>query len=357
MMKPASGSCNMRCKYCFYCDEMKNREQENYGIMSLDTLDAILKTAITSASDSCSVAFQGGEPTLAGLDFFKKVIELEKKYNTNNIKITNALQSNGYGMTEEWAKFFAENDFLVGISVDGIKETHDAMRIANDGSGSFDRVLNATKLLDAAGAQYNILTVVNSITAPRIAEIYDFYKAQGWDWLQFIPCLDPIDAPAGEWALTPEIFGKFMCDLFDKWYPDYRRRGKPSIRAFDNYITMMLGYPPESCDMRGICGAQYVVEADGSVYPCDFYMLDEYRLGKFGVNSIEEMDKKRAELKFSERSALPNDDCLKCKYNRICRNGCCRWRGDNSKHLLCKGYIRFFDYALNRMGNIVERFK
>lgn len=218
MIKPASGSCNMRCKYCFYCDEMKNREQENYGIMSLSTLETVIKTAITSASGSCSFAFQGGEPTLAGLDFFKKVVELEKKYNTERLKISNALQTNGYAMTKEWAQFFAENDFLIGVSVDGIKETHDAMRLAADGSGSFEKVINATRLLEEAGAQFNILTVVNSLTAPKIGEIYDFYKSQGWNWLQFIPCLDPIDAPAGEWVLSEEMFGKFMCELFDKWY-------------------------------------------------------------------------------------------------------------------------------------------
>ena len=166
MMKPASGLCNMRCQYCFYADEMEKRSQASYGIMSFATLENVIRRILEFAEGSCTIAFQGGEPTLAGLDFFRECIRLEQKYNTKNVTISHALQTNGYALNEEWCQFFAKNHFLIGLSVDGIKATHDLYRKDAVGKDTYFRILESAKLLEAAGVEFNVLMVVNGKTEP-----------------------------------------------------------------------------------------------------------------------------------------------------------------------------------------------
>lgn len=281
MIKPASGMCNLNCRYCFYHDIVEKREQRSYGFMEEKTLEAVVRKGLAAATQDCTIAFQGGEPTLIGLDFYRSVVALQKKYNVNRVRIHNAIQTNGLALNAEWADFLRENRFLVGISLDGVKATHDVNRLDAHGAGTFNRVMQAVQLLESRGVEYNILTVVNRQTAAHAGQIYSFYKRNRLRYLQFIPCLDPIgDAPGGEpYSLTPADYGDFLCALFDLWYRDAKRGEAVSIRQFENYIEMLLGCPPEACGMAGVCGMQHVVEADGSVYPCDFYVLDGYRLG------------------------------------------------------------------------------
>lgn len=350
MLKPASGQCNMRCAYCFYCDEMANRRQRSYGIMSESTLENVIKKTLWETGSECTIAFQGGEPTLAGLDFFKKAVAFQKMYNSRGVRVHNALQTNGWSMTPEWAEFFARHDFLIGVSVDGTREIHDAYRRDTRGGGTYDRALAATRLLDRYGVSYNILTVVHAGTAPAIRPIYRDYRRHGWKWLQFIPCLDPLaGGQSGEWSLTPAAYGRFLCELFDLWYADCLQQRQPYIRSFENYVGMLAGYPPESCDMRGICGPQYVVEADGSVYPCDFYMLDEYRLGNLNTENYLRLDKRRREIGFVDRSRPVPDACRECPYFSLCRNGCRRQRDESGRTLFCESYRAFFAHALPRL--------
>ena len=186
MMKPASGLCNMRCQYCFYADEMEKRSQASYGIMSFATLENVIRRTLEFAEGSCTIAFQGGEPTLAGLDFFRECIRLEQKYNTKNVTISHALQTNGYGLNEEWCQFFAKNHFLIGLSVDGIKATHDLYRKDAAGKDTYFRVLESAKLLEAAGVEFNVLMVVNGKTAPKIRRIYENFRKLGFSWQQYI---------------------------------------------------------------------------------------------------------------------------------------------------------------------------
>lgn len=361
LMKPASGMCSMSCEYCFYCDEMQKRKQENLGFMSEETLKNVMRKTLLKAKGSISYAFQGGEPTLRGLDFFEKVIEYEKKYNRNGIPVTYALQTNGYAIQEDWCRFFKQHHFLVGISVDGIREIHDAYRRSKAGTPTFDRILQTTELFDQYGVEYNILTVVNQKTAARIGEIYSFYKKQGWKYQQYIACLDPLGAPHGkeEYALTPEQYGDFLIELFGCWYRDWKKGKQPFIRQFENYIAILLGYMPESCDQRGICGIQYVTEADGSVYPCDFYMLDDYCLGNFNEDRLEHMDQKRMEIQFIQRSRKLEESCRACSYYFICRGGCQRSRDFKEEtgcyhNYFCKGYQRFFHRCLGSMQEIAD---
>jgi len=369
LIKPASGLCNMSCDYCFYCDEAQKREQESYGLMSEKTLKNVIRKAVLAAEGSCTIAFQGGEPTLCGLDFFKKVIEYVHQYNKRGIHIEYALQTNGYGITEEWCQFFAQHHFLIGLSVDGLPEIHDKYRHGRaDGCGTYERIMKTAELFDHYGVEYNILTVVHKAVAQNIKEIYKAYRKRGWNFMQFITCLDPLGEERGkqEYSLLPQMYGQFLIDLFDVWYEDLKNNDQPYIRQFDNYVTMMLGYWPESCEQRGTCGIQNVVEADGSVYPCDFYVLDEFCLGNLNNTSMAEIYKKREEIGFIKRSYNHPEECKACRWFKLCRGGCYRSRitenGDETCwNYFCPGYKMFFESCYERLQEAakiaVERLK
>lgn len=192
LIKPASGLCNLQCTYCFYHDEANNRETKSYGFMTEETLEEIIKKTIESSDTGCTIAYQGGEPTLRGLEFFEKSVEFQEKYNRHGIKIHNAIQTNGTLLDEKWARFLAKNRFLVGISLDGTAFTHDRFRVNGQGEGTFGKVIETIELLKKYGVSFNILTVVNALTAKKIPQIYRFFSDQGYEYLQFIPCLNPL---------------------------------------------------------------------------------------------------------------------------------------------------------------------
>lgn len=359
LIKPASGNCNMCCEYCFYYDTMSKRKQTSYGFMSVETLETVIRKVLANAEDSCTIAYQGGEPTLCGLDFFKKSIDFQNKYNVNNVKIQNAFQTNGYVLDLEWADFFVKNQFLVGVSLDGGLKVHDYYRKNKKGEGTFSQVLQNIDMLKKVGVEFNILSVINGKTAPDIKKTYKFFQKKQLDYLQFIVCLDPLDEEPGlrSYSLSPDAYGKFLIDLFELWFEDLKQGRQPYIRQFENYIGILLGQMPESCDMCGNCGLQYVVEADGSVYPCDFYVIDQYRLGNLTTDFIEEIDKVR-ELSNFIKDSLPKEHiCHNCKYAVLCRGGCRRTRQPNQDHhqYFCKSYQMFFDSCLPQMMDIARR--
>jgi len=327
--------------------------------MSLETLETVIQKALAAARRECTIAYQGGEPTLAGLDFFRESIEIQKRHNHRKITIHNAIQTNGMVIDEAWAEFFAKNHFLVGLSLDGTKETHDACRVDPQGKGTFAQVLKTARLFDRYQVDYNILTVVNRITARRIEAIYQQYKKHNFRYLQFIPCLDPLGEEIGgkDYSLTPEMFGDFLNRLFRLWYRDMMSGYPVSIRTFDNYLNMLLGNPPECCGMGGVCGVQNVIEADGSVYPCDFYVLDEYRLGNLQTDSFEQLDRKRQEIRFIESSREFPSKCRDCRYFPLCRGGCRRMRSamdgfEVPMNYFCSAYKLFFDKNLKDLENL-----
>lgn len=361
LMKPSSGMCNMRCDYCFYCDEAQKRLQKSYGFMSEETLKNVIRKTILRAEGAISYAFQGGEPTLRGIDFFKKSVAYEKQYNRNRIQVHNAFQTNGYLLDDEWCEFFKENHFLVGLSFDGTSETNDIYRHDSNYRSVSARILNAAKLLKKHDVDFNILTVVTGNTAAHITDIYEFYRKQGFGFQQYIACLDPLNEPHGQnpYALTPRQYGDFLITLFHLWYKDWKKGCPPYVRQFENYIGILMGYRPEACDQCGICNIQNVVEADGSVYPCDFYMLDEYKLGNFNTDQLDAIDKKRAEIGFIEHSFKLKKECLSCPYFSICRGGCQRNRDlDTSSGLyenyFCEGYKMFFKTCLPLMKEVAN---
>lgn len=356
LIKPASSNCNMRCKYCFYFSEAEQRHVASYGMMQEHTLEAIVRKGLSYADGHCTFAFQGGEPTLAGLAFFEKLVELEKKYNVRNVKVHNAIQTNGILANEDWAHFFHENHFLVGLSLDGDRDAHNLQRIDVQGKGTFDQVLATAKLFDRFRVEYNILTVVTANTVRYTGRIYDFFKTNGFDYLQFIPCLDPLDEAPGQYphSLKPAKLERFLKQLFDLWYADLMRGEYISIRYFDNLVQILLGQPPESCNMNGFCTCNCVIEADGSMYPCDFYMLDAWRLGNINTDSIPDMLQGETAQRFVRVSLEKAPACRDCRWAAICRGGCRRERemaaGEGlGLNYFCPAYRGFLDYAYPRL--------
>ena len=362
LIKPASGNCNMRCRYCFYADELDNREIRSYGKMSLDTMHTIVDKAMEYGDYECTIAFQGGEPTLAGLDFYRDLVAYVTAHeNPKKLKIHYALQTNGYLINEEWAEFLGKNHFLVGVSLDGLKEIHDRYRLDAAGKGTYQRVISAIRLLEKHQVEYNILTVVTAATARNGQKIYNYFKKNHFGYQQYIECLDPIGEEPGqhEYSLTPEKYGEFLKSMFDAWYLDMRSGTYVYNRYFENLMMIMAGQQPESCNMRGVCGKQWVFEADGSVYPCDFYALDQWCLGNIQENNFEEMDEKRDKLGFIQWSMRQQEDCQKCRWFGLCRNGCRRNREPvtaehTNRNYFCKSYQMFFEYAYPRLEEVYQ---
>lgn len=349
LIKPASSACNMACKYCFYRDVAEHREQAFEGMLSLQKMERVIRAGMEYADHSCSFAFQGGEPTLAGLDFYRGVVELQKKYARSGLEIHNAIQTNGMLIDEEWAAFLAENRFLVGLSLDGPAELHNLNRLDTVGEGTFNRVMRAARLMEKHGVEFNILCVVTGRNARSVEKNYRFYRRQGFRWLQFIPCLDSLEQQRGEekYHLSAENYGDFLIRLFDLWYEDLQRGEYISIRHLDNWLSILLGGQPEVCSMTGQCAVQFVVEGDGGVYPCDFYVLDEWRMGTVGESSFAEMQRGEVAARFIQASLRVPNKCRRCRWYGLCRNGCRRNRmtlldGEVDRNCYCEAYQRFF---------------
>lgn len=362
MIKPSSSNCNMRCKYCFYFDEANKREIPSHGFMQPETMEKIIEKVIEMASEQCNFFFQGGEPTLIGLDYFKQFIDCVNKYNEKGVEVHYSLQTNGYVIDHKWAEFFAKYNFLVGISLDGNKDIHDLHRIDAQGQATYKRIMKGIQILNAHKVEFNILSVITAQSAREIVKNYRFFSRNNFLWQQYIPCLDPVGEERGNasYSITPEIYSQALKKLFDLWHQDIMNDKIVSIRFFDNLVGMLLQFPPESCGMAGICSIHYVFEADGSAYPCDFYMLDEFCLGNINFNSFEELDIKRKELRFVEKSKKVDNDCKVCKWYQLCRGGCRRDRDDFAseeltKTYLCKSYQEFFEYAYPRLCEIASK--
>jgi uncharacterized protein len=332
----------------------------SFGIMSFSTLETLIKEAIRYADKFVSFAFQGGEPTLAGLEFFKKAVELQKKYNYKSLIIENTIQTNGTLIDEKWAAFLKENNFLVGLSLDGPKHIHDYCRLDRKGEGTFDKVNNTIDILDRYGVEYNIVSVVTNKTAKKIVGIYNYFKKNNFQYMQFIPCLDADVNKPSEYSLEPRDYGEFLCKLFDLWYEDFMAGRDVYIRMFSNYAQMAAGYAPEECGMCGRCTTYFVVEGNGNVYPCDFYATDEWRLGTVnnGFKTLYESEKSKY---FMELSYVKPSECTQCEYYYFCRGGCRRWRDVYSEGLginyLCDAYKVFFKHSIPRilrLGKMIQ---
>ena len=359
LIKPASSSCNLRCRYCFYYDVADNREVKNYGIMNDDTLENMVKKVFDDVEYSANFAFQGGEPTMAGIEFFEKFHKFVEKYNTKKIIVNFSLQTNGTLLNKKWLELFKKHNYLIGLSLDGNKEMHDTFRIDAKGEGTFSRVLKAAKMMKKAEVEFNILCVVNKLIAQNGKLVYNFFRNNGFRYYQFIPCLDSLScSEEKDYTLTAEDYGKFLDETFNLWYEDIMSGKRISVRHFDNYTKILLGEEPEACDMVGHCNMNAVLESDGSMYPCDFYVLDEFKVGNINESSFEELFKSEAEMRFLRTSLAVDEKCKVCRYFKICRGGCRRHKEltaeGNYENRFCESYKYFFERNIDKMIKTAE---
>lgn len=351
MIKPVSSACNMHCRYCFYADVASHRETADYGVMDETVLRELVRKAFLYADQSVAFSFQGGEPTLAGLPFYEAFLRAVRRYNSRNLPVTCALQTNGYELDDALLDFFAEQRFLLGVSLDGTQRTHDACRRDRQGSGTYERVRKNIERIRARGIAYNILCVVTPEIASRGKECWDSLKEHRY--LQFIPCIDGFSGPPGVDSLSAADYGRFLIDTFDCYEKAIYAGNPVSERRFDNYIGILLGREPEQCGMSGVCGQYFAAEADGGIYPCDFYVLDAWRMGDIRRSSLLRMAQSDAARSFRGASLEKPAVCRQCRWAFLCRGGCRRDR-ENAEGInrFCESYTRFFEARCERMRRL-----
>ncbi len=353
LIKPSSEKCNMDCDYCFYHDISSKRITKDFGYMSVDTAKKVIDRVFEiDTLETATIGFQGGEPTLIGLDFFKEFVKyVEEKNKEKNIKFTFMLQTNGMFLSESFMKFFKEKNFLIGVSLDGNPQIHNLYRKDIGGHDTYERIKNVIKKMEEHEVSFNILTVITKEHTKNVEKLYKFYKKNNYEYLQFIPCLHPFNEQDASkpWLLDNPSYFRFLDELFNLWINDIKKgENAPNIRYFSNLISMLRGNPPESCDMRGICTIQNIIEADGSMYPCDFYVFENEKLGNVHENSLREMIYSQKSKDFIGQSIVKNTKCAKCKYFSLCRNGCKRSRDNETNlNLWCEATYKFLDKNYN----------
>lgn len=361
LIKPVSGLCNMRCRYCFYEDETNNRSVKNLGILSREKADLLIAEALANSTQREGVhfAFQGGEPTLAGLAFFQNFVKSVDLQNKHHIPVSYSLQTNGLQLSDELISLFARYNFLVGVSVDGTKAIHDANRLDVSSRSTWGTVTHNLQKLQQKGVAANLLCVVTRACARSPQKVYNSLRKLNCRYFQFIACLDPMDSPRGcaGYSLLPEDYGRFLCGLFDCWYQDWKKGDAVSIRLFDDYVHLAMGMNAGTCATSGSCGHYCVVEGDGSLYPCDFYAVDEWKLGTLGDAPLAQIcngDKASAFLSQGRRRPAR---CNQCRWQKLCGGGCRRdWitEDNHTENYYCEAFRAFFAYAETRLLEIAR---
>ncbi len=356
MIKPASSLCNMHCTYCFYSDEVEHREIASYGIMTDATLTAVLEKILAEATNICGITFQGGEPTIAGLDFFKKAVAIAHAKSSNSCTIQFALQTNGLLLDDQWCQFLKEHEFLVGLSMDGEAKNHNRHRVDASGEGTYDRVEAARMLLEKHGVAYNILWVLTKEQALYPRQAWEYICEKGLQYVQFIPCLEELEyTESQENALTPDGFAAFYNGIFPLWAEALRSGTYVSIKFFDDVFNLFSRRGITACGLTGQCQNQCIVEADGSVYPCDFYALDQWKMGNLTELKLTEINENPKVLEFLSRPRTNSDLCATCAFVKICGGGCPRLRASmylNDTATFC-GYRNFLETNKTQMEQIL----
>lgn len=357
MIKPSSSKCNLKCAYCFYHSIADARDIKDYGFMSLSTLQEIIfKVDDYCNGGSCSIGFQGGESTLIGLDFYKELVKYAENVE-NNTRFSFSIQTNGTTLDDQWGEFLKEHNFLVGISLDGNKDIHNLNRVDLKNDGTFNKVVKGINILKKYNVDFNILTVVTSTLCKKIHGVYNFYKKNNYRYLQFIPCLEPLENTSmtlNKYSITPQEYGNFLIELFDLWYKDMLSNDYVSIRLFDNILGLFLNKEYEACDMKGICSCQHIIESDGSIYPCDFYTYESYNIGNILTDSFDDIHSNSKTIDFIQHSKNVNSKCMNCRYLSICRGGCRRHREnqDNDLNYFCESYYNFYSHSLDKFRHL-----
>lgn len=328
LIKPASSLCNIRCKYCFYANVSSLREVRSYGKMKQDTMEKMIENIYADLEDGdhLTLAFQGGEPTLAGLAYFQRVAQKVAEQ-PQDVTVHYVLQTNGILINRQWCEFLKAHDFLVGLSIDGNPLYHDLNRIDPKGRGTFHKVMQTKKMFDEYGIEYNVLCVLTNQLAKEAKKVVHFLKKEKIQYVQFIPCLDDLDATEkSEYALTPQRFASFYQQLLKFWLLELEQGHYISVKLFDDVINLLVRKQITACGILGNCQLQYVIEADGSVYPCDFYVLDEYRMGYIQDNTLRELFEKEIAREFLCSPKQSSSYCTSCPFAKVCRGGCKRMK-------------------------------
>lgn len=381
MIKPVGSACNLDCDYCYYLGKA-----ELYGNHQPKMSDELLERYISQYIEAVQVpvvtfGWHGGEPLLAGLEFFEKAVALQNKYRGNK-QIENSLQTNGLLLTPEWCDFFRKNNFLIGISLDGPKDIHDAYRHDRGGHPTFDRVIRAVEMMAIHGVEYNTLSTINDRCAGQGKRVYEFMRSVS-RFMQFLPVVEMVEganrqkvsrraaivppgtsgAQVAPWSITPKAFGRFMCDIFDEWV--IRDVGERFVQLFDITLAQWCGVQPSLCSFCPTCGDGLVVEHNGDVYMCDHFVYPEYCLGNISKAHLKDLQRNPALFRFGieKRNSLPSD-CRKCEYLFACRGECPKHRfattrrGESGLNTLCEGYKHFFSYTapyMEQMRNLLAQ--
>lgn len=359
LVKPASAVCNLDCEYCFYLDRAADPYRDLPSrIMPAEVLERLVDGFLFYSYPLSVFAFQGGEPTLAGLTFFEQLVELQQKYGRPGQTISNSLQTNGILLDDAWCEFLRHYQFLTGISLDGPEDVHDRYRFNRAGHSTWLRVMEAVKCMQKHGAEFNILCVLSRANVEKPHELYRFFRSIGADHLQFIPLAEfhPDGTPM-PFTITPEQYGRFLCELFDAWWPDRRR---VRIRFFDNLAEALAGMKPGSCTMHEACDSYVVVEYNGDVYPCDFFVESGWKLGNLMLDSFAEIARRQRRHSFALKKSLPHEECRVCQHQAICHGGCPKFRHGPAGRFedldyFCRAYKMIFERAAGPLRREVEK--
>jgi uncharacterized protein len=354
----------MACSYCFYLEKEKLFTHSKIHRMSEDVLEEMIRQFMSQSGTQVSFGWQGGEPTLMGLPFFRKAVELQQKYGHNK-EVGNGLQTNGLLIDKYWIRFLKEFNFLVGLSIDGPEHIHDHYRLLGNGSGSWSKVLDRGKLMFDAGVAVNAITVVSDYSVQFPEEIYTFNKETGFNYMQFIPCVetDPENSTrATSFSVSGENYGKFLCKIFDLWHDDFEEnRPTASVRFFDSLFYSYVGMEPPECTLLKECGVYVVVEHNGDVYSCDFFVEPDWKLGNIMEKRLIDMLNSRRQREFGKLKASLPESCKKCSWVTYCRGGCTKDRirdaRDNGLNHFCQAYKMFFEHADSRFKLLAHGWK
>lgn len=361
MFKPIGPVCNLNCKYCYYLDKISLFDRNS--VMSLELLDKIIKEYIeTNDNEQIVFDWHGGEPLLLGLDYFEHIVKLQNKYKTKKL-IYNTIQTNATLLDENYASFFRNNNFLVGVSIDGPQSIHDKYRRDKNDGPTFYKVMKGIELLHRHNVEFNTLTTISKAGEGRGLEVYSFLKSIGSHYMQFMPVLEYVNvstdciaspdsenARLAEWSVSPLQYGKYMCDIFDYWVKN--DVGSYFVNLFDSTLANYCGVNPGTCVYSETCGANAVVEHNGDIYPCDHFVYAKNKVGNVMDLSLKDLmsSDKIIDFGIDKRNQLPVQ-CLKCRYYFTCHGECPKHRfavtkrGEAGLNSLCEGLFYFFSHV------------
>ncbi|TFG18582.1 MAG: anaerobic sulfatase maturase [Promethearchaeota archaeon] len=357
LIKPAGASCNLRCEYCFYLHHLDPKHPAPR--MSEEILEHLVKSYMETPQPVYGFAFQGGEPTLMGHKFYQKVVEFQKKFGKSRSQVANGFQTNGIGITDELGDLFHHYKFLVGVSMDGPPEIHNLYRKNVKGKPTHQMVMNGIKTLQKHQVEFNILTLVTQANVKRAKQVYRYLKKQEFYFHQYIPCVEwKSDNRLESFSITGEEWGQFLIDIFDEWAKEDIHR--VSIRHLDSIVEFLVYGSYNVCQMGRSCNTYLVVEANGDVFPCDFFVRDDLKLGNIMENTWDELLNSELLEKFAQHKTKYSNSCRECEFLRFCNGDCQKfrsysdWTQPSGLSSLCSGWQRFYEHALPPLKEIVQ---